>query len=283
MKQNIFVIMGIDYHMLRIQALVEDIQSQLGEDLPDIAIANYGLLYPTVRDEHMNWHAWQRGVKIGTKLIPYCKKRSFQYYQIPLQVESNNRPISLRANPYYEACYKDGPNLIGKVDELSALTHISHYFYNQGYENVFFMQNDIGLNGNPIKFFMSAMAGKWSFIAPFHYSKNADELMGGDVDYNKVTSIGGRAAESWCRAGIDFFIFNKLFISALYQTYKNDLSIYEAVYKECYCGDGDLELMDLSKHKPLGFNGIMIPDHWNHSGIRFSVPWYNKMGVLDND
>ena len=270
--EDIFVILGIDYHCIRISKTCDSAIKNHQHNTPEFAVANYGVVYPTVRDSHTEWHKWQKTVELGCKLIPFCNDFGYQYYQMPVGIV----PTHDIGNPCGS---EDG---IRKVDEVLALIHISKYFYDKGYANVYLMQNDISFKKNTIDRFNFFRKGvtNWSFIAPLHYaySDGPDKT---PVDYKRVAEIGARKCEGWCRFGIDFCIFNKEFISKLYSTYNNEMNMYKKIISHFYSLDGDLGLADLAKEKVFGFEAIIVPEQT--CGVRFSVPWYNEMGFLKKD
>ena len=265
--EDIFVILGIDYHIFRISKTCKSAVEKHQQNVPEFAVANYGVVYPTVRDAHMKWHEWQKAVKLGCELIPFCSDFGYQYYQIPCDTI-----------PVHLACEEAVP-IIGRVDEVLALIHISKYFYDKGYANVYLMQNDISFKKNTIDRFNFFRKGvtNWSFIAPLHYeySDGPDET---PVDYKRVAEIGARKCESWCRFGIDFCIFNKEFISKLYATYNNEMNMYKEIFSHFFSPDGDLGLADLAKEKLFGYEAIIVSEHT--CGVKFSNPWQNEMGFL---
>lgn len=253
MNKNVFVIMSLDYHLPRIRHVIDTINKHHKINLPDVAISNYGILWKRVKPQHMKWHEQQRKIKFGSVLKGFCRKRSLYYYQ-----------------PSPET-FNFAPNICLSTDELLNLVHVARHFYELGYERVYLLHNDIEFKGNAITIFERYMQGKWSFVGTLHHNHNHTRK----INYERVTKIGSKAADAWCRIGIDFFIFSKEFISELYQVYGTDRRIWDEIFSKYLSYCADLSLFDLSKNKLLGYDGVVIPEL---TEIRNCCAWTDKLG-----
>lgn len=251
MKKNVFVIMGLDYHLPRIRHVINKINKYHKINLLDIAVSNYGVLWKKVKPQHMKWHEQQRKIKFGSVLKEFCQKKGFYYYQ-----------------PSPDT-FNFALNICPSTDELLNLVHIARHFYELGYERVYLLHNDIEFRGNAIIIFEKHMQGKWSFVGTLHYNRTHS------VNYERVTKIGSKAANDWCRIGTDFFIFSKEFIFELYRIYGTDRRIWDEVFSKYWSYCADLSLFDLSKNKLLGYDGIVIPEL---NEIRNCCAWTDELG-----
>jgi len=252
MKENVFVIMGIDFHLLRIRKTIASIKEH-HRNVPDIAISNYGVLWPVVKPQHMYMLERQKEIEFGSVLRKFAEANELYYYQPPKET--------------FEFVSHVWPN-----DEALSMIHISHHFYQLGYSYVFILQNDVHFFDDIITIYKTHMKGKWSFIAPLH--SQILEHKGVQIDYKKIANTGAKEMQSVGRLGIDFLIFNRDFIFDLYRTYKTEKKMWDEYFSKLFNHCGDLVLFDISKDRLLGYTGIAIPE----LGVGHGQCWDDELG-----
>lgn len=252
MKENVFVIMGVDFHLPRIKKVIASIKEH-HRDVPDIAISNYGVLWPVVKPQHMYMLERQKEIEFGSVLRKFAEANGFCYYQPPKETF-------------------DFAPLICPNDEALSMIQISHHFYQLGYSYVFILQNDIHFFGDTIAIYKRCMKGKWSFIAPLH--SQILKRKGVQIDYKKIANTGAKEMESIGRLGIDFLIFNREFIYKMYEIYGTERRMWDEYFSKVFNHSGDLVLCDILSNHLLDYTGIAIPE----LGVGHGCSWIDELG-----
>lgn len=225
-KDQIFVILGIDSHIERIQKCVSTITKIYGEKV-NIGIGTFG----------------NKTVAPSIKLKKFCSERGYIFYDserqnfLTIDHTKKNQGF-VTTDREFHVC-----EILGNIT-------ISKHFYDLGYKEVYLLHNDLFVIRDFLPLYRRHMTQNWAFIAPYTCS-----LLTPKLNINKIRKIpkenrvtGGYTIidnkRFLARITQTIIIFNPQLIQHLFSKYKNQKRMFMNLLKK-YDMHGDIALLQL--------------------------------------
>ena len=237
MNRTIFVVLGVDSHLQRIEKCISTIKAVYGDTI-DIGVSTFG----------------NGTVKPSVGLSKFSAERGFAFHDSERQnfIETSTEATPNSSQP--EEVQASSREF--HVCELLGNIAVSKHFYDLGYEEVFLLHSDLYVVRDFLPLYRKYMTDKWGFVSaylsnpsmpkpPLDELSSATDLSNGDivVDGNVV----------WVRMAQAVLILNKDLVRTLFEKYGTQKEIFENVL-EGYSLYGDIALAQITTGLE-GFSG----------------------------
>ena len=235
MGRTIFVVLGVDSHLQRIEKCISTIQAVYGDTI-DIGISTFG----------------NSTVKPSVELSKFSAERGFAFHDSERQdfIEISSEATPHSSQP--EEVQASGREF--HVCELLGNIVVSKHFYDLGYEEVFLLHSDLYVVRDFLPLYRRYMTSKWGFVSaylsnPTVAKPSLDELKSAPDLSNGVVVVDGNAV--WVRMAQAVLTINKGLVDTLFEKYGTQREIFKNALED-YSFYGDIALAQIA----TGFEGF---------------------------